>query len=556
MGENQFPTSNQSIEQIMQSPRQAGNFAGRPPMRPPNGNNPNQMSNNGIVQLRAYQQAQMAIMNQAGFVRPNPFQTQQMSMMNMSRGPVNPFSPGMSGMMSNQNFQTPPGMMNMGIAQPPQMTALPPPNQAPNPAPQPAPQNSSRLPPTPSTPAPPLSVASSVPKSSHPPSRSASIPPVAPGSFGAPREVQEEVSEIDDLQGDHIFRDCLEALLGPEQENSDTNYWTKLVNNFFSPKAIYRHQYLGSGPNSRNHEFLSEFCMLPYMLQSSFNSGSTKTKFILSQPKFQRNGSFLRITYGKSEIVNQHPQAWAFLETSISIVFEGNGKMLAWDFVSKGAQEYISRTSLEQYVSSIKPRTSSTGNTENLNPASDFNSAFPPLTTDSSISRGLVDKLEVLSSTSLLAPLVEIQCALKRPISACCEMYFKDFGQPTKGSLPSSNSTPVMPNSRVTPKPRATPSNSTASIVMSPLNPVRQITNGSTLSLDSPSSQPDSAQTSFSLTPLQATSDLVDSSAPSKRGKGNTTAKGAPRKPRTAGNSTRARKPSSSTSKTPKTEDG
>lgn len=115
----------------------------------------------------------------------------------------------------------------------------------------------------------------------------------------------------------------------------------------------------------------------------------------------------------------------------------------------------------------------------------------------------------MLNATFLLTPLIDIQYTLKRPISACCDIYFKDFGQAPKGSL-SSHSTPKLPNSRVTLKSRLPSSNTSgAQSLMSPFNPAKQLNSSSTLNLDSPGSQPDSTQPNFLLTPLQATSDLA-----------------------------------------------
>ncbi|KAI0217511.1 hypothetical protein L0F63_000873 [Massospora cicadina] len=68
--------------------------------------------------------------------------------------------------------------------------------------------------------------------------------------------------------------------------------------------------------------------------------------------------------------------------------------MLAWDFSTKRCQEYISRSSLEQYISIINSRLNSSGNNEAAIPFSEFISAFPPQITDGSVSRKLVDKLE------------------------------------------------------------------------------------------------------------------------------------------------------------------
>lgn len=565
MSENQYNSSNPQPEDLL-SPNQNIHFTGRPPMA-------GGMSNPGQTNL--YQQVNYALMQNNGFIRPTPYPHQHLNMLSFGRGPPNPFPQQLSGANTGQlagqpSFQQQ-GINMLGGMQQNHMGL--PQQHSGETVSQAATPNNQRPPPTPSTPATTQdqTAQAAVNRNSLPPSRAESIP-LVPQVL--PSEPLQEDLELEDHQGDRLFRECLGYFSGKETDLHSLTYWVNFVEAHFSSSARYRQRFVAGNSKDKSYEFQGGVDLIPHLLLLPFASGSLKMKFLLSTPKFKRNGSYLRISYDSSEIFSQYENSWTISKTSLCVVFDGDRKIAAWDCSSLDCLEYLSRPVLEQLLFSQKPNSGTPGRTNSFNTTlPDLLTVFPPHSSENSAPKKLLEKLECLNAVNILTPLVEIQRTLKRPISACCELYFNDSTQASnKAQRSSTASTPKLNSTRITPKakininPNINPNinqninqnglninnnvnpsvnqtvnqnvnsnvnqnvnpnvniNNSASLphppnIMSPLNPARQLAISTPHSVASPTSQVDTSQAKFTFTPNQVPNDLGDT-LPSKRGRG------------------------------------
>lgn len=185
-------------------------------------------------------------------------------------------------------------------------TILPPsrPPQAPHPAPQPIP----------------ISISSTA-SSEHSPEP-------------APFELSKERAE-------QIFRSSLSRLRADGADLLDLQYWIDFAAECFSDEACYRHQYLSD--SRANHDFSADFDLLPFMLRMPYACGALGIRFSLDRPTFISQDGLHQLSYACCLMFTDYPSACVKSTSSLTVTFESDGKMLAWDFTTFDNEELISR---------------------------------------------------------------------------------------------------------------------------------------------------------------------------------------------------------------------